>query len=148
MKQDLGSDLKIKAAGGVSSYDDLLEFISAGAERIGTSRAISLFKGHDKMVTVNVVSYVSIKGQEKPYEKIVDETKKKKEAEEKAKKEAKEAEEKAKKEAEDKKAKEAKDSKDSKDTKDTKEEKTEAKEAAAPAKKGKKSKKSKAGSDY
>ncbi len=79
MKQDLGSDLKIKAAGGVASYDDLLEFISAGADRIGTSRSLALFKGHDKMITVNVVSYVSVKGQEKPIPKIVDETKKPKE---------------------------------------------------------------------
>ncbi len=134
MKQDSGSDLKIKAAGGVSNYDDLLEFISAGAERIGTSRSLSLFRGHDKMVTVNVVSYVSIKGKEKPYEKIVDETKKKKEAEEKAKKEAKEA-----KEAEEKA------NKDSKETKT--EQKTETK-VEETSKKGKKSKKSKAGSDY
>ncbi len=78
MKQDLGSDLKIKAAGGVSSYEDLLEFISAGAERIGTSRSLALFKGHDKMITVNVVSYVSVKGGTE-ISKIVDETKKAKE---------------------------------------------------------------------
>lgn len=136
LKQDDGSDLKIKAAGGVSTYDDLLEFISAGAERIGTSRGVALFKGHDKTVTVNLVSYVSVKGKEKEIPKIVDETKKAKEEAQQKKQEVKDTKE------------EVKSTKDK--TKDTKEEtKKEVKEEQTPKTKAKKSKKAKAaGSDY
>lgn len=37
-----GSNLKIKAAGGVKSFDDAEEFIKLGADRLGTSRLIKL----------------------------------------------------------------------------------------------------------
>ena len=39
-----GSDLKIKAAGGVKSFDDAEKFIELGADRLGTSRLIKLMK--------------------------------------------------------------------------------------------------------
>ena len=32
-------NLKIKASGGISNYEDALAMISAGADRIGTSKA-------------------------------------------------------------------------------------------------------------
>ena len=35
-----GSNLKIKAAGGIKSFDDAEKFIEFGADRIGTSRLI------------------------------------------------------------------------------------------------------------
>ncbi len=44
-KQHIGEKVKIKAAGGVRSREDLESFLKAGCARIGTSSAISLFKG-------------------------------------------------------------------------------------------------------
>jgi len=44
-KAHIGPNVKIKAAGGVSSLEDLQEFIELGCDRIGTSRAIGLYKG-------------------------------------------------------------------------------------------------------
>lgn len=44
-KEHIGPDVKIKAAGGVSSLEDLKTFIELGCDRIGTSRAIGLCKG-------------------------------------------------------------------------------------------------------
>lgn len=41
----IGPDVKIKAAGGVSSVEDLEMFIRMGCERVGTSRAVELIKG-------------------------------------------------------------------------------------------------------
>ena len=40
MKKYCGSDLKIKAAGGIKSFEDAEEFIKAGADRLGTSRLV------------------------------------------------------------------------------------------------------------
>lgn len=37
--------LKIKAAGGISSIDDAIDFIKLGAERLGTSRIVKIVKG-------------------------------------------------------------------------------------------------------
>jgi deoxyribose-phosphate aldolase len=44
-KKYIGPNVKIKAAGGVSSLEDLEMFIELGCERIGTSRAVGLLKG-------------------------------------------------------------------------------------------------------
>lgn len=44
-KSHIGPNVKIKAAGGVSSLADLQTFIELGCDRIGTSRAIGLYKG-------------------------------------------------------------------------------------------------------
>lgn len=41
----VGSDVKIKAAGGISSFDDGEKFISLGASRLGTSRLVKIEKG-------------------------------------------------------------------------------------------------------
>lgn len=41
----IGPDVKIKAAGGISSLEDLEMFLSLGCDRIGTSRAVGLLKG-------------------------------------------------------------------------------------------------------
>lgn len=43
-KNHVASDVKIKAAGGISSLDDAKKFIEFGAERLGTSRLIKLAK--------------------------------------------------------------------------------------------------------
>jgi deoxyribose-phosphate aldolase len=44
-KKHIGPHVRIKAAGGVSSLEDLEMFIDLGCERIGTSRAVGLLKG-------------------------------------------------------------------------------------------------------
>ncbi|GHT64077.1 deoxyribose-phosphate aldolase [Spirochaetia bacterium] len=44
-KKHIGPKVKIKAAGGVKTREDLVQFIEAGASRIGTSSAVSLLAG-------------------------------------------------------------------------------------------------------
>jgi len=44
-KQHIGPGVKIKAAGGIKTRDDLEAFIQAGADRIGTSSAVKLLSG-------------------------------------------------------------------------------------------------------
>lgn len=41
---NIGPDVKIKAAGGISSMEDAEKFLSLGAERLGTSRIIKIVK--------------------------------------------------------------------------------------------------------
>ena len=40
----VGPNVKIKAAGGISSFDDAEEFVRLGASRLGTSRLVKLAK--------------------------------------------------------------------------------------------------------
>lgn len=42
MKKHVGKNVKVKAAGGISSLEDAEKFLELGAERLGTSRLISL----------------------------------------------------------------------------------------------------------
>lgn len=44
MKKYVGPEVKIKAAGGISSFDDAERFIELGADRLGTSRLVKLAK--------------------------------------------------------------------------------------------------------
>ena len=44
MKKHVGKEVKVKAAGGISSFDDAEEFIRLGAERLGTSRLVKSMK--------------------------------------------------------------------------------------------------------
>ena len=44
-RRHIGPDVKIKAAGGIKSREDLVAFINAGAARIGTSSAVKLLSG-------------------------------------------------------------------------------------------------------
>ena len=41
----VGKDVKIKAAGGISSLEDAEKFLSLGASRLGTSRVVKIVKG-------------------------------------------------------------------------------------------------------
>ena len=41
----VGKDVKIKAAGGISSLEDAEKFLSLGADRLGTSRIVKIAKG-------------------------------------------------------------------------------------------------------
>lgn len=43
-KQYIGENVKIKAAGGISTVEDLEAFVKEGCDRIGTSRAVGLLK--------------------------------------------------------------------------------------------------------
>ena len=40
----IGPDVKIKAAGGISSFDDAEKFVELGASRLGTSRLVQIMK--------------------------------------------------------------------------------------------------------
>ena len=44
----IGPDVKIKAAGGISSLEDAEKFIALGASRLGTSRIVKIAKGLEK----------------------------------------------------------------------------------------------------
>lgn len=46
-RKHIGPDVKIKAAGGVSTLEDLEMFIDLGCDRIGTSRAVGLCQGRE-----------------------------------------------------------------------------------------------------
>ncbi len=43
-KKHVGKDVCIKAAGGISSFDDAQKFIALGATRLGTSRLVAIMK--------------------------------------------------------------------------------------------------------
>lgn len=42
VREAIGNQLKIKVAGGISTYDQAVAFIEAGADRIGTSKAVEI----------------------------------------------------------------------------------------------------------
>ena len=44
MKANVGSNVKVKAAGGIRNTDDFLAMIAAGAERIGTSSGVKIIE--------------------------------------------------------------------------------------------------------
>ena len=43
----VGTHVKIKAAGGISSLDDAKKFVALGASRLGTSRIVKIVKNQD-----------------------------------------------------------------------------------------------------
>jgi deoxyribose-phosphate aldolase len=45
MRQTVGKDIGVKAAGGIRTYADAIAMIEAGANRIGTSAAVEIIKG-------------------------------------------------------------------------------------------------------
>ena len=47
MRRHVGNNVKVKAAGGIASFEDAEEFIRLGAERLGTSRLIKILKNTD-----------------------------------------------------------------------------------------------------
>ena len=42
LRKHVGKEVKVKAAGGISSFDDAEEFIRLGADRLGTSRLVKI----------------------------------------------------------------------------------------------------------
>lgn len=49
-KSNVPHSVKIKAAGGISSFDDAEKFVSLGADRLGTSRLVKIIKEDEKIV--------------------------------------------------------------------------------------------------
>lgn len=47
MKKHIGPQVKVKAAGGISSFEDAEKFMELGASRLGTSRLIKILKNTD-----------------------------------------------------------------------------------------------------
>ena len=47
MRKHVGAGVKVKAAGGISSFDDAEKFIALGADRLGTSRLVKILKNND-----------------------------------------------------------------------------------------------------
>lgn len=47
MRKHIGKEVKVKAAGGISSFEDAEEFMRLGADRLGTSRLIKIMKNTD-----------------------------------------------------------------------------------------------------
>jgi deoxyribose-phosphate aldolase len=45
MRQTVGNDMGVKAAGGIRTYADAVAMIEAGANRIGTSTAVAIMEG-------------------------------------------------------------------------------------------------------
>jgi deoxyribose-phosphate aldolase len=45
MRQTVGKDMGVKAAGGIRTYAEAIAFIKAGANRIGTSTATTIMEG-------------------------------------------------------------------------------------------------------
>ena len=46
MRETVGKDVGVKAAGGIRTFKDALAMIKAGASRIGTSAGVAIFEGH------------------------------------------------------------------------------------------------------
>lgn len=46
-KKHIGSEIKIKAAGGIRTREDMVDFLEAGCDRLGTSSAIQILAGED-----------------------------------------------------------------------------------------------------
>lgn len=48
MRKNVGANVKVKAAGGISSFDDAEKFVSLGADRLGTSRLVKIMKNAEE----------------------------------------------------------------------------------------------------
>ncbi len=48
MKSIVGRKVKVKAAGGIRTYEEAMAMIEAGAERIGTSSSYQILRGYDR----------------------------------------------------------------------------------------------------
>lgn len=48
MRKYIGDEVKVKAAGGIASFEDAQEFIRLGADRLGTSRLVKIMKQEQK----------------------------------------------------------------------------------------------------
>ena len=53
-KENIGPDVKMKAAGGVKTVADMEAFLEAGCDRIGTSSAIKLIQGEQTLSLIHI----------------------------------------------------------------------------------------------
>lgn len=60
MKDTVGDDVKVKAAGGIRDVDTFLDMISNGAERIGCSKGIAIIEEIKKQLQNKKVDYIEI----------------------------------------------------------------------------------------
>ncbi|MBI0109775.1 deoxyribose-phosphate aldolase [Lactobacillus sp. W8093] len=60
MKETVGPDVKVKAAGGIRNTDDFLAMIAAGAERIGTSSGVKIIEALKKRFVEDGISAIEI----------------------------------------------------------------------------------------
>ena len=49
MKRTVGSRAKVKAAGGIRTYEDAVKMLNAGADRLGASAGIAIVQAAKKM---------------------------------------------------------------------------------------------------
>ena len=47
MRNNVGAEVKVKAAGGISSLEDAVDMVKAGADRLGTSRIVKIIKSNN-----------------------------------------------------------------------------------------------------
>ena len=47
MRNNVGAEVKVKAAGGISSLEDAADMVKAGADRLGTSRIVKIIKSNN-----------------------------------------------------------------------------------------------------
>ncbi len=47
MRNNVGAQVKVKAAGGISSLEDAADMVKAGADRLGTSRIVKIIKSNN-----------------------------------------------------------------------------------------------------
>ena len=60
MKETVGPDVKVKAAGGIRNTDDFLAMVAAGAERIGTSSGVKIIDSLKKRFDEDNISSIEI----------------------------------------------------------------------------------------
>ena len=48
LRKYIGQEVRVKAAGGIASFEDAEEYIRLGADRLGTSRLVRIMKNMDK----------------------------------------------------------------------------------------------------
>lgn len=47
MKKTVGTDLQVKASGGIRTLETVLEMIEAGADRIGASASVAIMEEYE-----------------------------------------------------------------------------------------------------
>lgn len=60
MKETVGDEVKVKAAGGIRNTDDFLAMIAAGAERIGTSSGVKIIENLKQRMEDDQVSVIKV----------------------------------------------------------------------------------------
>lgn len=58
MKKHVGSDVKVKAAGGIRDTDSFIDMIKCGADRIGTSSGVKIIDSFQNIINEQGVDYI------------------------------------------------------------------------------------------